>query len=391
MLFVGIPREVKPEEKRVGIAPPGVSRLRAQGIPVLVEGGAGLECEYSDEDYRRAGAEIVGGAAALYKKAGLIKKVKEPLPSEWNLLRAGQIVFSFLHLGAPENRELLETLLQKRVTAIGFETVEKEGRTILLEPMSEIAGRLAGYFAGFFRTHVRVERGEIVYPSRLLEKLESIASIFPETPENLFPGKSVVFGGGTVGENAVDALVRMGGEVDLIEKRKERRKVLQERFRDRAGRIRIWGLEEDVSDRLKAADVWIGAVHQPGEKAPLILSPEELERFTKGAPKLILDIAVDQGGNFPGTVPTTYDVPLFIDAFGNMRFAVSNIPSLCRREATQALDRLTLPYLAAMARDWRQALRDFPELRRGLQTAGGKLVHEAVARAHSLSWEPFRE
>lgn len=391
MLSVGVPREMKPGEKRVGLTPQGARVFREAGIRVLVEKGAGEESDFSDEDYRKAGAEVVRLARAIYEKAELIKKVKEPLPEEWDFLRPDLILFCFLHLASPENRALVKTLVERKVMGIGLETVEKNGRAIFLEPMSEIAGVLAAYDAGFFRQRVRVESGRIVYPSRFFEKLERLASQFPDIPEHLPPGKVMVFGGGTVGCKAVEVLLKMGGEVDLVEKREERRKMLQAEFQAFGSRFRCWGLQDNFVEPLRTAEVWMGCVHILGERAPLVLSREEVEEFSRGRPKLILDIAVDQGGNFPETHSTSYEDPLYLDSFGNLRFGVANMPSLCGRGASEALEETTLNYAIRLAQDWKEAFRELPELQGGLQVFKGKVVHEAIARAHQFPWEPFKE
>ncbi len=387
---IGIPREIKPTERRVGLTPFGVGKLKKAGIRVLVEKGAGLGSGFSDGAYEEAGVEIVRRTGDLYEAAGLIQKVKEPSPREWDFLRPGLVLFCYLHLASPENRGLLQVLLEKKVTAIGFETVEKEGRTILLAPMSAIAGALAASFAGFFRRHLRVEGRRIHYPPRLLEKLGELAAFLPDIPERLNPGKTVVFGGGTAGRRAAETLLKMGGEVDLIEKCKERRELLAAELRPFGSRLRIWGLEDRFEERLKEAEVWLGCVHVAGEKAPWVISEDVLRDLSRGRPKLILDIAVDQGGNFPETHSTPYENPLYLDSWGNLRFAVTNIPSLCGRGASEALEEVTLPYLPPLARDWKGALREFPELRSGVHVVEGRLVHEAVARAHGFTWESLK-
>lgn len=389
-LTVGIPREVKPREKRAGLTVEGVRKLSQEGIPVLVEKGAGEGCGFSDQDYRAAGAQIVGRPRDLYAKAEIIKKVKEPLSPEWEFLQREQILICYLHLASPENQKLLEALLKRGVTAIGLETIEKEGRTVALEPMSEIAGTLAAYFSGFIRPTVRVEKGRIVYPPRFLEKLEWLAASYPEIPQNLNPGKNAIFGGGNVGRNAAVTLLKMGGEVDLIEKRAERRQALQREFVAFGPRFRTWGLEENIFPKLAEADVWIGGVHLPGERAPKVLSEIDLGKLTRAKPKLILDIAVDQGGNFPGAHSTTYEDPLYLDSYGNLRFGVTNVPSLCGRGASSAIEKVTLPYTLQMAKDWKKAFHDVPELRSGIQIFRGHLVNEAVARAHQRAYEPLQ-
>lgn len=389
-LTIGIPREIKPAERRVGLTPLGAGELKKARIRVLVEKGAGFGSGFSDAAYREAGAEIIGRAPELYKQAGLIKKVKEPFRPEWEFLRPGLVLFCYLHLASPENRELLQFLLGRKVTALGLEAVEKEGRTIFLEPMSEIAGALAAYYAGFFKHYVRVEGKQILYPPRLAEKLEQLASLFPEVPEHLNPGKVVVFGGGTAGRRALEISLKMGAEVDLIEKKKERREFLGRELKSFGPHLRIWGLEDRFQERLKEADVWIGCVHVAGEKAPSVLSEKELTDLSRGRPKLMMDVAIDQGGNFPGAHSTSYEDPLYLDPFSNLRFGVTNIPSLCGRGASEALEKATLPYAVPLVRDWKKALVEFPELRTGVHTIEGRLVHEAVARAHGLGYEPLK-
>lgn len=389
MLAVGIPKEVKPHEKRVGLAPSGVRRLKKADIQVFVEKGAGRGSDYSDQDYKDAGAEITTQAEHLYQGCGLIHKVKEPIPPEWKFLKAESILFSFLHLASPENEALVRTLLEKRVTAIGFETVLKEGRAVLLEPMSEIAGALAAVFSGFIRQYVKAADGKILYPPRFLEKLEVLASQYPAIPHSLSPGKAVIFGGGVAGRKAVETLLRMGGTVDLVEKKEARRLTLQAEFQSFANQFRIWTPDDSLEDVLKEADLWMGCVHILGERAPRVLSLGDLRKFSGTRQRLILDVAVDQGGNFPESHSTTYENPLYLDSFGNLRFGVANIPSLSGRGASEAIEKVTLPYLLALAQDWKKALGDFPELRSGLQVFNGRLVNEAVARSHKIDCRPF--
>ena len=389
MLTVGIPKEIKAHEKRVGLTPPGVRQLTKAGVRVIVEKGAGKGSDFSDQDYKSSGAEIASQAGPLYKQCGLIQKVKELIHPEWKFLKPKLILCSFLHLASPENRELMEILLKKQVTALGFETVFKEGRALFLEPMSEIAGALAASFSSFIKQYVQVAGRRILYPTRFLEKLEVLASQFPAVPENLFPGKSVVFGGGVVGRKATETLLRMGGVVDLVEKKEARRLALQSEFQSFARRFRIWTPQSDMREVLENADIWIGGVHVLGERAPWVLSLDDLQKLSATKQRLILDVAVDQGGNFPDTHSTTYEDPLYLDSSGNLRFGVSNIPSLCGRGASEAIEKVTVSYLLSLAMDWKKAFREFPELRSGLQIFDGQLVNEAVARSHQMSWRSF--
>ncbi len=389
MLPVGIPREIKTGEKRVGLTPAGVKKLSEVGIPVRVESLAGAASGYLDKDYEKSGAEIISSAQEVYDQSELIQKVKEPQRLEWDFFHRNLILCSYLHLASPDNRDLLEALMNHSVTAIGFETVFKDGRTILLQPMSEIAGTLAAYDGAFIRQHVCVVDGKISYPKLFLEKLEALAAGYPSTPKNLSPVKAVVFGGGVAGKKAAGALLEIGSEVDLIEIKDVRRFSLQAKFEKYGKRVRVWGTQEDFKEKLKAADVWIGCVHIPGERAPWVVSLDEMKKFTMNKPKVIMDVAVDQGGNFPESCPTSYDHPLYLDSCNNLRFGVTNIPSLCGRGASQALEDATLPYLLALAKEGKQALAQLAELRGGVQVFMGKLVNQAVAKAHHMKWLPL--
>ena len=407
MLTIGIPRETKAGEKLVGLTPAGAAVLEKAGVSVCVEKGAGEAAGFKDEDFKQAGAEIVPKASELYRRNRLIQKVKEPLASEFEFLSRHHILFCFLHLASPQNRTLTEVLLRGGLTALGFETVEKEGRTLLLEPMSRIAGTLAAYFAAFFSQTVGQKEGKIVCPAGVLEKLEGLAAQYPGIPTGLPPIKAVVYGGGTAGRNAARMVLQMEGEVDLVEKREERRDELLSEFRPYGNRIRIGAVEglspspppspqrgegrvrgrdRSLFDALAQAGVWIGCVHLAGKRAPLVLTPEEVGRLSQKKKKIIIDIAVDQGGNFPGTRPTTYGDPLFLDEFGNFRFGVTNVPSLCGRGASEAMERAVLPYTLRLAREGLTAFKALPELKKGVQIYQGKLVNEAVGEAHGFEW-----
>lgn len=389
-LTVGIPREIKAAEKRVGLTPRGVREVKEAGIRVLVQEEAGRGSGFTDKDYQKAGAEMVSEASELYSQSGLIQKVKEPLREEWEFLNPDLILCCFLHLVSPEQKELVEILLQKSVVAIGFEAVAKSGHPIILKPMSEIAGTLAAYFAGAIRQTVRVTGGRLEYPQHFMAELESLAGCYPKIPTDLPPLKAVVYGGGSAGQRATETLLGMNSEVDLVEKNEVRRAALAAKFQRYGSRFRVWRPQDNFAKRLSEADVWIGCVHILGERAPLVLTKEELSKYSSDKPKLILDVAVDQGGNFPGTHSTTYEDPLYLDSLGNLRFGVANIPSLCGRGASEAIEETTVTYLIQLAKDWRQALIEFSELRLGLETFCGRLVNEGVAQSHQLAWQPLR-
>lgn len=389
MLRIGIPREIKIGEKRVGLTPRGVQKLFEAGAPVRVESLAGVASGYSDKDYEKAGAAIVSTPQEVYDESELVQKVKEPQRLEWDFLHPHLILCSYLHLASPDNRDLVEALMYHSVTAVGFETVNKEGRTILLQPMSEIAGTLAAFYAPLIRESIRIVDGKISYPKQFAERMEALAADYPSIPKGMKPVKAVVFGGGVAGKKAADAILEMGGEVDLIEKKHVRRFALQAKLEKYGKRAHVWDVLDDIKERLRAADVWIGCVHIPGERAPLVMSVDDMRKLSLGKPKVIMDVAADQGGNFPESCPTTYDHPLYLDSCNNFRFGVTNIPSLCGRGASFALEEATLPYLLALAKEGRRALADTPELRSGVQVFMGKLVNQAVAKAHHMKWFPL--
>lgn len=387
MRAVGIPREIKVLEKRVGLTPEGVRALVRAGIPVRVETRAGEGSGFPDSDYLKAGARIDASPRELYEACGVIQKIKEPLAPEWPFFRPGLILVSFLHLASPSNGPLLQQLLKRKVTGIAFETVFKEGRAIFLEPMSRIAGTLSAYYAGFLLQFVKVKSGKILYPPKWIEKLEALAAIYPGIPDGLRKVHAGIVGGGVVGSHAAGIILRMGGEVDLVEKNPLRRTALQKLFESHGERFRVWSPEEDFRKPFRAAEAWIGSVHVLGARAPQVLTGQDLAELSREKKKLIIDVSVDQGGNFPGTRPTTYENPLYLDSEGNLRFAVVNIPSLCGRGASEALEKATLPYVSAMALDFKEALRNYAELRIGIQTWEGKLVNAAVAGAHEIPWQ----
>lgn len=357
MLRVGIPKEIKTLEKRVGLVPRAVQSLCEKGIPVLVEQNAGSQSGYRDEEYQKAGALLVANASALYAQADLIQKVKEPLSSEFALLRKDQILFGFLHLASPENAPLVKALMTSGVTAIGYETVETNGRLPLLAPMSEIAGALSAAYAGILR-----QPSEIIF-----SELEKAASKYPTFQDLPAPGKVVIFGGGVAGLKALEVALHLKGEVAIIEKSPERRAYLKQ-FTPH-----VFAPEENYLEFLKNADVLIGSVHIRGLRAFHVLDEKMLETISRVKKKVIIDIAIDQGGNFPESHSVPYTQPVYVDSWGNRRFCVPNMPSLCGRGASEALSSVTLPYTQALALDPQRAFKEFPELARGVNIESGAL------------------
>lgn len=382
-LVVGVPREIKPRENRVGLTPEGVQWLTSQGVAVKVETNAGLSSGFTDELYRSAGAGIEFSAEALYRNALLIQKVKEPQPAEFVFLTPRHYLFCFLHLASPEHCDLVRALLKSGATAIGFETLEKGGQIPLLKPMSEIAGGLSAAYAACFARLFDPVPGSIIYPPSFQSDLEAIAARYPEPPRGAFMPETVIWGGGAAGEKALDFCLKMQGNVTLVENNAPRRQDLASRWSSKGSVCFVApeALEDVVLERSR---IWIGCVHQPGKRAFRVLDAERLEKVSRNQKKIIMDISIDQGGNFPEAHVRTYADPLMIDSAGNLRFSVANIPSLCGPEASRALTKASLEYTLSLARDPGKALEKYPELSGAVNISSGKIVHPAVRQAHQI-------
>ncbi len=375
MLSVGIPKEIKPFEKRVGFVPSSVRQLTERDIKVYVQKGAGNDSGFSDNDFEKAGAKILPDAVSLYAKADLIQKVKEPLDAEFPLLRKQHILFCYLHLASPENCALVETLVRSGATAIGYETVEVQGRFPLLAPMSEIAGSLAAAYGGALLRggYLKLQNS---LPDAIYHVLEKTAFAYPEFKGEIFPGKAVIFGGGVAGFKAMETALKLHGEVCVIEKNEERREFLK-RFTSA-----VYAPDEAPKSVLEHADVLIGCVHARGARAAQVLDEKALKEISKKKNKIIIDISIDQGGNFPESGTTTYKDPVYFDTFNNLRFGVPNMPSLCGRGASEALSQVTLPYTLEIALDPQGAFEKFPEVNAGTNIRAGKILIEAIREAH---------
>lgn len=374
MSIVGIPKEIKSLENRVGLTPDGVRALTSAGIKVLVETRAGEASGFPDKLYRECGAEIAPSAAAVYQKAAVIQKVKEPLAAEFSFLRSEHVIFCFLHLASQENCALVEALMASGSTAIGFETLEKNGRLPLLAPMSEIAGSLAAaygaYFAGLNLWGGSLERD-------YLPDLEKIARSYPGfAPSGL--KATVIYGGGVAGQKAMEAAQQISaGEVVVIEKNEERREFLK-----KSTPLVFDPEDSGLEAYLEKAQVMIGCVHARGSRAARVLSDEKLKRISGARKKVILDVSIDQGGNFPESRSTIYQKPVYFDSAGNVRFGVANMPSLCGRGASEALSAASLLYLSALGKDPLKAFQEFPELEAAVNIRSGKILIPAIKEVH---------
>jgi alanine dehydrogenase len=365
-MIVAVPREIKNREYRVGLTPAGVRTLTEDGHSVLVQAGAGDGSSLPDEEYRRAGARIVADAAELYGAAELIVKVKEPLPAEYGCLRAGQILFTFLHLAAVP--ELARLLVERQVTGIAYETIElADGSRPLLQPMSEIAGRMAVQVGASFLQKDRGGKGV------LLSGAPGVRA-----------GRVVILGAGGAGSNALRIAVGMGAEVTVIDIDPRRLVALDEQY---GNRIRtLMSNSQNIEDEVLRADLLIGAVLVTGARAPRLVNRALVERMVAGS--VIVDIAVDQGGCIETTRPTSHDDPVY-SVGGVLHYAVPNMPGAVSRTSTFALTNRTLPYVRRLAAQGLAAALEDPALRLGLNTHAGRMCHAAVAQAVDLPWVPL--
>ena len=358
---VGVPTEVKNREYRVALNPAGVHALAVRGHEVLVQAGAGLGAGITDDQYESAGGRIVATAEDAWS-ADLVCKVKEPVEQEYGLLRKGQLLFTFLHLAA--SRACTEALVDAGTTAIAYETVElPDGSLPLLAPMSEVAGRLA--------TQVGVYH---------LMKSQGGRGILPGGVPGVEPANVVVVGGGVAGLHAAEIAVGLRADVTVLDVSLPRLRELDASF---GGRVRtLVSNPFAVEQAVLAADLVIGAVLVPGRRAPTLVSEELVGRMRPGS--VLVDIAVDQGGCFENTRPTTHDDPTF-PVHGSVFYCVANMPGAVPVTSTNALTAVTLPYVLALAdHGWQDAARSDPALAAGLTTHEGALLHAGVADEHGL-------
>ena len=359
-MIIGVPKEIKEQEYRVALLPSGAYQLAQRGHEALVERGAGLGAGYPDEEYERAGAKLVDSHAEIFARAGLVVKVKEPLPGEFELLRRGQILFTYLHLAA--NRGLTEALMKSGVTALAYETVEVNRRLPLLEPMSEIAGRMSILVGGYF-----------------LQKHFGGSGVLLGGVPGVLPGKVVVLGGGAAGINAARMAQGLGADVTILEVDLERMRFLDITLHTAHT---LYSNESHLLELLPNVDLLIGAVLVPGAKAPRLIRRAMLRKMRAGS--VLVDIAIDQGGCAETSRPTTHDNPVFVEE-GVTHYCVANMPGAYARTATQALTNVTYRYIELLA-DYglAEACEKNPALGSGINILNGKLTHEAVADSHGM-------
>lgn len=365
---VGIPREIKDQEGRVSMQPDGVTELVHHGHEVVVESGAGAKAGFSDEEYVEGGARVLGSAEEVFEAAGLIVKVKEPIPEEYDLFREGHQLFTYLHLAA--DRRLTEFLVDRGVDSIAYETVElPDGSLPLLTPMSEVAGRMAVQAAAH---HLESPQGGA---GLLLGGV-------PGTPA----AKVTIIGGGVSGTEAAKIAVGMRAIVRVLDINPKRLAYLSDIFEGRVDLV--IPNRKRTAQYVRESDVVIGAVLVAGAKAPKLVSREMVRSMRDGS--VIVDIAIDQGGCIETSRPTTHSEPSYVEE-GVVHYCVANIPGAVARTSTLALTSVTLPYLVKIADEGiRGAAEADPVLAKGLSTLGGRLVSEPVAEAHGMEYsEPL--
>ena len=366
-MVIGIPKEIKDHEYRVSITPDGARMLTGAGHQVWVEPSAGVGSGFSDQEYVKAGATIAGSTDELFRTAELIMKVKEPMLSECRRLRSGQTLFTYLHLASLP--ELTKALMMAKVTAIARETVEaKDGGLPMLRPMSEIAGRLS------------VQIG-----AQYLERSYGGRGVLLGGVPGVEPGKVMVLGAGVAGASAVRVAVGMGAQVTVLDLNVQRLRELDDLYEGRiVTRISTQAAVEEV---VVEADVVVGAVLVHGARAPKVVSRTLVARMKPGS--VIVDIAVDQGGCFETTRPTTHSEPVYV-VDGVTHYCVTNMPGIVPRTATLALTNATLPYLMKLASQGvARAIRSDQGLARGINVMDGKVTCQAVADAHGLRFDPL--
>ena len=359
---VGVPKEVKSHENRVGLVPAAAEEFDHHGHQVIVESEAGLEIGFSDDDYRAAGAEIAPDAKVVFATADMIVKVKEPEPAEVDMMRPGQILFTYLHLAA--DRSLSEGLMRSGATCIAYETVtDPYGGLPLLAPMSEVAGRMS-----------------IQVGAHCLEKEQGGCGILLGGVAGVAPGKIVILGGGVSGTHAARMAMGIEASVTVIDKSLRRLRELNTQYGARLQTL--FATVQIIEREVRAADLVIGAVLVPGAAAPKLVRRETVRQMKRGA--AIVDISIDQGGCFETSRPTTHAAPTY-ETEGVIHYCVTNMPGAVAKTSTFALNNATLPFALALAnRGWKRALDEDVHLRNGLNVYDGHITHPAVASALGL-------
>ena len=365
-MIIGVPKEIKEQEQRVALLPAAAEQLIRRGHAVLVQKDAGLGSGYPDQDYIKAGAEIVDTAKEVFARAEMIVKVKEPLKAEFPLLRKGQILFTYLHLAA--SKPLTEALLQSGATGVAYETIQVGNRLPLLEPMSEIAGRMSVVMGAYF-----------------LAKHNGGSGVLLGGVPGVLPGRVVVIGGGASGVNAARMATGLGADVTILDVDVERLRFLDLAM---ANTDTLYSSEANLHELMPTTDLLIGAVLLPGAKAPKLITRAMLKKMKRGS--VLVDISIDQGGCAETSRPTTHLDPVYVEE-GITHYCVANMPAAYARTATQALTNVTYRYVELLAdHGLEKACQLQPALTGGINTREGQLTCQAVGEAHGLTYgAPF--
>jgi alanine dehydrogenase len=358
-MIIGIPKEIKNDENRVGIVPSGVRTLVSYGHEVLIEKNAGVGSWILDEAYEREGAKILDSKEAIYKNAEMIMKVKEPLPEEFNLLQKDQILYTYLHLAACS--ELTKILIKRGVTAIGYETIElADGSLPLLRPMSEVAGKMAVQIGAI---HLQKDRGG---KGILLGGIPGVMR-----------GTVTIIGGGIVGINAAKMAIGLGGQVRILDINPIRLGYLDDIFGNKI--ITLMSNPINIEESIRAADLVIGGLLITGAKAPKVVSKKMVSNMSPGS--VIVDVSIDQGGCCETSRPTTHSNPTY-EVDGVIHYCVTNIPGVVSKTSTYGLTNVTLPYALKIAQlGFNNAIAEDQALAKGVNVYDGKIIHKGVAAA----------
>ncbi len=365
---IGVPKEIKVKEYRVGMIPSGVRVLIQSGHEVYIENDAGVKSGFTNDDYIKAGATILQDPQEIFEHCEMILKVKEPQPGEYDLLRAGQILFTYLHL-APL-RALTEVLKEKKVIAIAYETVQEGKRVPLLEPMSQIAGRIAPMVASHFLSAHTNGMGVLIGGAT-----------------GVLPSRVLIIGSGTVARNAAKIAVGLGADVVIMGRNPSSMSALETLMPDNVSTL--YSSHYNIEKILPTVDIVIGAVYSTGEKAPHLITKEMLSLCKKGA--VLVDVAIDQGGCIETSRPTTHDDPVF-EVDGVIHYCVANMPGDYPVTATYALTNATLPYVKKLADlGWRDASLQDSAIYSGVNVAGGYVTEVPVAKAHQMEYSELKD
>ena len=363
-MIVGILKEIKTEENRVCMTPAGVEVMIQNGHEVLVETNAGAGSGFTDEAYANAGAKMIDTAKEIFATADMVMHVKEPLPPEYDLIREGQIVFTYLHLAADETQT--HALIKSKSVNIAYETIQKaDGSLPLLTPMSEVAGRMA------------IQQG-----AKYLEMAQGGHGVLLGGVPGVDPGTVVVIGGGVVGVNAAKMACGLGAKVYMLDMNLDRLRYLSDVMP--ANCFTLMSSPATIRELVKDADVVVGAVLIPGAKAPRLVTREMLSTMKKGS--VLVDVAIDQGGCFETSKATTHGDPTYV-VDGVIHYCVANMPGAVAKTSTLALTNATLPYAVEIAnKGWKRAMQENEEIKRGANVIDGKVTYKAVAEAFDLDY-----